>query len=289
MKDRTALGARYGKSITISEDNYKQIKRDEANGKPGYPVGTRFERVEANPVVYRVHWPEADIERSQRAQGESEAQSKIDSYTAHVNIEAIEAAEKFWKNQEKGWQDAQDLRDRDYVTWLESSPLSAALQYDFADRVLLTNSVKEKKEFRANLGNAMARVEAVSRCYGGGICGLASLTHTINLYKKDESDPAHHVAAAIIKPFDLLALIALDPGARASLYDALVGTRTAAVEQLRTGWTTFATRDLSHLASLIQMSTAATNEMRHLALSPERAKKAGVTSQMAMARSKQGI
>ncbi len=80
-----------------------------------------------------------------------------------------------------------------------------------------------------------------------------------------------------------------DPGAQASLYDVLVGARQAAIEQLRDALQGMRDPGVTHLATLLLVSTQVTNQMRHLALAPQVANELGVASQLALARAKEGI
>ncbi|MCH1984779.1 T6SS effector BTH_I2691 family protein [Achromobacter xylosoxidans] len=214
-------------TITITETEFQRIQADAAAGKPRYPAGTRYERLDTVPVVYRVHWPTTMVERGLEGMAQGQAQPRIDRYNGHLDWARIEHTNQQWLEQEQGWRELQEARDQDYVDWLRSEVLLTVLRHDYADRPLLAQSAREASQFEADLRNAMARLDAVARCYGGGACGPASLKHLIDLFGKDEDDPEHWIASAAIKPFDLLATLRTDPGAQASLYDVLVGNRCA--------------------------------------------------------------
>lgn len=175
------------------------------------------------------------------------------------------------------------------MDWLQSEVLLTVLRHGYADRPLLADAVREASQFEADLRNAMARLDVVARCYGGGACGPASLKHLIELFGKDEDDPEHWIAAAALKPFDLSKTLRTDPGAQASLYDALVGNRKAAIEQLREGWQSLREAGVAHLATLLLVSTQITHQMRYLALAPQVAKELDIASQLALAQAKEGL
>ncbi|HGN0626958.1 TPA: T6SS effector BTH_I2691 family protein [Pseudomonas aeruginosa] len=276
-------------TITITETEFQRIQADAAAGKPRYPAGTRYERLDTVPVVYRVHWPTTMVERGLEGMAQGQAQPRIDRYNGHLDWARIEHTNQQWLEQEQGWRELQEARDQDYVDWLRSEVLLTVLRHDYADRPLLAQSAREASQFEADLRNAMARLDAVARCYGGGACGPASLKHLIDLFGKDEDDPEHWIASAAIKPFDLLATLRTDPGAQASLYDVLVGNRKAAIEQLREGWQSLRETGVVHLATLLLVSTQVTHQMRYLALAPQAAKELGIASQLALAQAKEGL
>lgn len=276
-------------TITITEYEYQRIQADEAAGRPRYPAGTRYERLDTVPVVYRVHWPTTSVEQGLEGMADGQAGPRIDRYNSHLDWARMEQTNQQWLAQEQGWRALQEARDQDYVDWLQSETLLTALRHDYADRPVLAQAAREAGQFEADLHNAMARLDAVARCYGGGACGPASLKHLIALFGREEDDPEHWIAAAAIKPFDLLKTLRTDPGAQASLYDALVGNRKAAIEQLREGWLSVRESGVMHLATLLLVSTQITHQMRYLALAPQAAKELGLASQLALARAKEGI
>ncbi len=195
-------------SITIAESEYRRVMAEQAAGRPRYPAGTIYERLDTVPVLYRVRWPASDVERGMDDMADARTQARIDRYNAHLDEAAMARTNRQWLQQEQGWRALLEARDQDYVAWLQSDALKIALRHDYADRAVLGQAERESAQLDADLRNAMARIEAVARCYGGGACGPASLRHLVALFGKDENDPAQWLGAAVIQPFDLLDTLA---------------------------------------------------------------------------------
>lgn len=89
-------------TITITESEFQRIQADDAAGKPRYPAGTRYERLEAVPVVYRVHWPTTLVEQGLEGMAQGQAQPRIDRYNDHLDWTRIEQTNQQWLEQEQG-------------------------------------------------------------------------------------------------------------------------------------------------------------------------------------------
>ena len=284
-----------GDGMLISEREYLSIRDDEDGaGGPAYPEGTRFEPIDQpfrdkyTPEIYRVVFPSGREAEGQRMLAERRAQPKIDRYNEHLDWDAIERTNAEWKAQARGWDELLAKRDRDYLAWLESETLQVALQYDYADRQALAAAARDADQLRADVANAAARLDAVGRCLGGGICGEDSLQYFVKLYAKDEGDPTHWPARALIKDFDLLARVQSDPGLQADLYDAFLGAQ-GAFESFKQAWQGYRDNGVTQAATLLLVSSQTTAHMQRLAVDADEAKRLGIHSQVQFAQRKQGV
>ncbi|MFJ1300612.1 T6SS effector BTH_I2691 family protein [Pseudomonadota bacterium AL_CKDN230030165-1A_HGKHYDSX7] len=276
-------------SITISESEYQRVRADEAAGKSRYPAGTTYERLNTVPVVYRVTWSREAVESGLEGVAQSDSQSRVARYDGHLDDTKIEQERVAWDEQNAAWTALQEARDEDYVAWLQGEVLLTALRHDYDNRRFLEEELRDTRKRDADMRDATARLIALSRCYGGGICGYASRQHMIKMIAKDERDPDNVFAATIFEPLGLTETLLSDPVSQATLYDALVGNREKAVEEFRAGWAAFRAGAAVHLAIAFLVVNQTTLEMQRLLASPALARQLGLESQVAFARRKQAL
>lgn len=260
----------------ISGDEYRKIKAlDARGGKPYYPAGTTYERLPGNVERYSVSWADETILKGITGVANSNAASKIERYNKHLNWSAVDAFNKTWLTQEKGWLVLLTARDTDYVAWMVSDEFKVSMQNDFDDVAALSKGPKTKMELKAGILDAAARIEATARCYGAGVLSDASLKYLFAEFGKDEGDRSHLVAEALFKPFSVLEKLREDAGSRADAYDAFTSFKDSWTE-FRDGWKEVREPTASAAAILLQTAHQVTDRMEQVARLPSVAANTGL-------------
>ncbi len=279
----------YRTTHVISAFEYQKIlEQEKRTGQPVNPPGTTYERLAGTPERYRVTWPKEHVDKGIDGLADAGSKDKIARYNKHLDWSAIEAANKKWLEQEKGWQTLLEARDRDYVAWLESTALQAALGHDFDDDAALRHAGRKRDQLMIDIDEAVGRLEAVAACYGGGACSDASLKHLARLFRQDEADKTHHIAQALFAEFDIVEKVKADKGIQADLYDALTA-KTESWQSFKEAWEPVRERAAASTAVILQTATQVTRRLEEAALDPAIAKNRGLQVALAEAAQKQVI
>lgn len=282
----------YNTTQIISGHEYRRIREQEkATGKPTHPAGTQYERLQGGIERYRVIWPEKAMQQGLKDVATADTQGKIERYNKHIDWGRVEAANKKWLEQEKGWQALLLAQDTDYVGWLKSPVLAATLRYTHIHNGALRKAQLKREEIETHMHDAAFLLEDTARCHAGGPCSDASLKHWIALFEKDPKDKTHWIAEALIGQYDFWSLIGgedADYGLRADLYTGALGVHTAyhtaaqGMQLLRQGMA-------QHASLLAQSAHQTLAKMQELALDAGKAGAFGLKSSLDQLRRKQVI
>lgn len=291
-KDRLAQGLYRTQTIISGFEYHKILEQEKRTGETVNPPGTTYERLSGQPERYRVTWPKAYVEEGIEGLAQAGSKDRIERYNSHLNTADIEAANKKWLDQERGWLTLLEARDGDYVRWLQTPVLQTTLRYDFDDHRALGTVQREAAALRADVQEAAQRLNAMAICYGGGACTNVSLKYFVDMFQKDEADPTHHLAQAMLGEFGLLEKVRdkaiNDQGTQADFFDAITAKR-GVWGDFKDAWQQVREQAAGASASLLQTAEQVTQRMREVALSPALAKQRGLQVALADAARKQVI
>lgn len=274
------------------------FERDQARGL--YPPGTEWQpltRMHNGKAVPhpqglgRVAYPETHVQQASRAMGADEVTGRAERYLGSVKLDELEAFEKSHSIQNRQWQDHLASLETDRVAWLEGRPFETCMRYQFDEHKAFCGQKRAPREIRLQVQEALDRLAATDRAYGMPALTPIMLKHVVRMVGKDEKDPTHWIAKALITEFDLIEKIVGDEpdrGLRADLYDGAFRSRDG-WKDFREGWELVREGAAQFSANLLNASQQATATMMVAALDAEKAKRWGLSVTLNDATRKQVI
>lgn len=274
------------------------FERDKAQGL--YPPGTEWQPVtrkengQAVPHpqgLGRVVYPPSHVRAAATAMGADQATGRAERYLDSVKLAELEAFENAHAAQKRQWDDRLVRLETDRVAWLESLPFQTCMRHQFDEHKAFCGQKRALQEIRRQVKEAHDRLAATDRAYGMPALTPIMLKHLVKLIGKDEKDPTHWIAQALITEFDLLEKIdgnERDHGLRADLYDSAFASRQG-WEEFREGWALVREGAAQFSANLLNAAQQATATLVVAALDAEKAKRWGLSATLQEATRKQVI
>jgi hypothetical protein len=281
---------------TIDEETYRAIQKDmptkgeNSKSKPYaslFDPAIKFQPLEGELKRYRVIYPDKTGAAKEKAVKEGAA-GKIERYNKHLDWHALDAYNKEYLSQEKGWDTLLASRDIDYVTWLTHPVAATTLDNDFDKHTARQRAKREPRQLASDVYDAFCLLDTTARCYGGGGLAEPSMMNLLSELARDESDAKNRVGRALIAKFDLWEKLKEEAGARADFYDVIDSTKTS-TEEFKDAWKDWRAPSASPATILALAAAEASHRMEQLALAPGLATKPGLKFALKDAAKKQVI
>ena len=114
-------------------------------------------------------------------------------------------------------------RDADFITWLQSAPFDLVVRNDFDWTIDLTHPNASAGTIAQQVGDAVARVMAAERSWGGGVLGPDSGKFFVAMLDRPINDPQNLGARSLVQAFNAVQVIADDPGKRKDTAEKMAG------------------------------------------------------------------
>ena len=276
----------------------ERFEREQAQGL--YPPETTWQaitRMEGGKVVAhpqglgRVVYHLDHVQKASKSMGADQVTGRAERYLGSVKLAELEAFEKSHASQNRQWQDRLVSLETDRVAWLEGLPFETCMRYQFDEHKAFCGKKRTPQEIRLQVQEALDRLAATDRAYGMPALTPIMLKHVAKMMGKDEKNPTHWIAKALITEFDLLDKIfgdEPDHGMRADLYDGAFGSRDG-WQDFREGWELVREGAAQFSANLLNAAQQATATMMVAALDAEKAKRWGLSVTLEDATRKQVI
>lgn len=225
------------------------------------------------------------------AMGADEATGCAERYLGSVKLAELEAFERNHRAQDEQWDKTLLGFETDRVIWLEGKLFEICLRCQFDAHKAYCGKKRTPQDVRLQLQEALDRLAATDRAYGMPALTPVMLKHVVKMMGKDEKDPTHWIAKALITEFDLLDKIfgdEPDHGLRADLYDGPFGSRDG-WQDFREGWELVREGAAQFSANLLNAAQQATATMLVAALDAEKARRWGLSVTLKEATRKQVI
>lgn len=264
-----------------------RFERDLAQGL--YPPGSTW--APTSQGLGRVVYPETHVQQASTAMGAQTATGRAERYLDSVKLTELEAFEKNHRSQNQQWQDRLVHLETDRVAWLESLPYETCMRYQFDEHKAFCGTKRSPQEIGLQVREALARLAATERAYGMPALTPIMLKHVVRMMGKDENDPTHWIAKALITEFDFIDKIAgeqPDHGLRADLYDGAFASRDG-WSDFHEGWALVREGAAQFSANLLHAAQQANAAMLVAALDAEKAKRWGLVATLQEASRKQVV
>jgi hypothetical protein len=166
-------------------------------------------------------------------------EKKLERYKEHLRQNELKSFNSYYEGQEILWSKLITELDKDYVQYVEAPLLAAALTHDFDDTKKLADAKSDSKKAREEVGDALARLVATERAFGGAAVSEHSVALLQRHLDKKIDAKDNWILKALAADFGFLKVLKSDwsaPSTLPDLYEIAVGAAGQASAESRHQW-----------------------------------------------------